>query len=151
MKQPGVDFPDESDPGAPPAPCVCAWRGMAFLDLGAVPEKSDCTRATCPCFHHARPGPTLDRAAEAYLGWARATFPGEDLPAIAAHLAEEARELKASPLDPEEMADVFLMVVWLAHNAGVNLAAAALAKLEVNRGRQWQRGPDGLVRHVERT
>ena len=98
------------------------------------------------------PGPidSLDDVSRDATAWANETFPHATSASRAAHLAREALELKANPTDPEEMADVFMLLGHLAAGAGVDLAAAARAKLEKNRRRKWG-APDaeGVVEHID--
>src|SRR4030042_321616 len=65
------------------------------------------------------------------------------------HLMKEAKELEEKPHSAEEMADVFMLGALVVHRvmtqaklARVDLNAACQAKLEVNRKREWQRGPN---------
>lgn len=48
-----------------------------------------------------------------------------------------------------ECADVFIMLVQVAAALGVDLGAAAEAKMAINRKRRWGRTPGGMVQHVE--
>lgn len=81
--------------------------------------------------------------------WADATFTQSTVQSIAAHLEREARELRAAPTDPEEMADVAMLLGHLIHRTGCDIVAAMRAKLMKNRARQWGT-PDaeGVVVHV---
>lgn len=94
--------------------------------------------------------PTLDHALYQSVEWAEETFgPGYDPEAKAAHLLKEAQELRDDPTDPEEMADVLMILGHLAAGAGVDLAAEVRKKLEKNRQREWgEPDGDGVVEHV---
>lgn len=70
--------------------------------------------------------------------WVQATFPDETFEGVLDHLKEEIVELEACPSDPGELADVFLLVQCLASHFGVDLMAAAEAKLRECRSREWE-------------
>lgn len=99
---------------------------------------------------------SLDTTARDALAWQAVTFRTRNAHSIAAHLRKEARELlgtddaPARVFDPNEMADVFLLLVALSNECGVDLAAAAAAKLAINKTRTWG-APDahGVVEHVK--
>ena len=116
--------------------------GAMFKDLAKAPP--------------AAPGPTdaehptLDSLAAEIREWQDATFPTATAASAAKHLLSEAHELVAQPTDPEEMADIFLLVIAVANKAGVNLAEAAAAKLAKNKARKWGKpNADGYVEHVK--
>lgn len=93
--------------------------------------------------------PTLDEVAAAAVRWQRATFPHATPETTLEHLRREIAELAANPRDSHEIADAFLLLVCLADRAGVDLAAAAGAKLAVNLTRRW--GPPdahGVSEHI---
>lgn len=58
-------------------------------------------------------------------------------------------ELEATPSDPEEIADCFLLLQCLASHYGVDLMAAARAKFEKCKLRKWERVPGVGFRHVK--
>jgi predicted house-cleaning noncanonical NTP pyrophosphatase (MazG superfamily) len=95
------------------------------------------------------PADSLEQVAVDAATWAAETFPNADNNSVAEHLLREVVELSSNPTDPEELADVFLLLSRLALTNGVDLAAAARAKLEKNRRRSWGE-PDskGVVEHV---
>lgn len=95
-------------------------------------------------------GVSLSRVLRESVEWAEETFgPGYDPHAKAAHLLKEAKELRDDPTDPEEMADVLMILGHLAAGAGVDLAAEVRKKLEKNRQREWgEPDGDGVVEHV---
>lgn len=95
------------------------------------------------------PTALLDRFGAEVAQWAEATFPGQTAKSKADHLVDEARELADAPDDGEEMADVLLLLLHIAHMQGVNLMLEARKKLEINKRRQW--GPAdtrGVHKHV---
>lgn len=71
---------------------------------------------------------------------------------IIEHLSREVEELRAEPFASEEYADMLMLVMDAARNAGFDMTAlygATWRKLEVNRARQWGT-PDehGIIEHV---
>jgi hypothetical protein len=95
--------------------------------------------------------PTSDLAAalEETTEFGRRTFPRATTASVAAHLQREALELAASPCDPNEIADVVILLAHLAHLAGVDLTLAVRAKHEINLARTWgQPDSQGVVEHV---
>lgn len=81
--------------------------------------------------------------------WAGKTFPGQTAKSKADHLLDEARELADAPADGEEMADVFLLLLHIAHMGGVDLMEEARKKLAKNQARQWSAPDDrGVYHHV---
>lgn len=91
----------------------------------------------------------LDALAIEINEWAAVTFPFRTAASVAEHLRREAHELAEAPLDPEEMADVFILLANLWKLTGVDLPCAVAAKLAKNRARKWGK-PDaqGVVEHV---
>lgn len=97
-----------------------------------------------------RSAESLDVLAEEVRRWQHATFPRATPASAARHLLKEARELDAAPTDAEEIADVLLLIIGVADAAGVDLAAAARAKLEINKTRSWGvPDADGVVEHID--
>lgn len=101
--------------------------------------------------------------------WGLETFPQSTLETIAAHLCEEAAELRArasehvkdagNGLDvlasyerdkmAEEAADVLLLLLHLCHRAEIDLLDAAAVKFALCKGRKWEYDPEkGYSRHV---
>lgn len=95
---------------------------------------------------------SLDGARESAVQWSVSQFPAENQAACLEHLRREVDELIADPTSAEEMADVFMLLVRAAHNAGVQLGAAVLCKVLINAGRDWG-VPDekGVIEHVRDT
>lgn len=98
----------------------------------------------------------LDQVARDVVRWHQKEFRDAAPAGAVAQLAEEVMEL-AAVMDQaddagtaEELADCFILLVAIARLTGVDLAAAAQAKLEVNKGRTY--GPPdeyGIRRHVK--
>jgi len=82
-------------------------------------------------------------------GWASETFPARQPAAAWLKLFEELGEVIKSPADPLEWGDVFIMLLDLASMNGVDVADAVLAKLFINRRRQWAQLPSGVFSHVD--
>lgn len=88
--------------------------------------------------------------------WSQSTFGADDergpLGPIR-HLRKETDELEAAPTDPEEYADALLLLLDASRRAGIGLKeliAAARAKLEVNKARDWPKGrADQPVEHAK--
>lgn len=99
--------------------------------------------------HESRHRSSLDVAFGESTYWSNSQFPNATHESKAEHLLREAAELRANPTDPEEMADVFMLLAHLADGAHVNLARAVFDKLEKNRKRAWGE-PDefGVIEHV---
>lgn len=81
--------------------------------------------------------------------WQASTFPNATPASCAEHLRREAEELADNPTDPEEMADVMMLLYGLSSSAGVDLRQAVADKLRKNRQRLWGQ-PDrhGVVEHI---
>ena len=92
----------------------------------------------------------LDGLAVEHCNWARGVFTESTPQSVTEHLRREAIELAENPTDPSEMADVFLLLVWLADITGTDLVGAIEDKIDVNRSRTWGE-PDsyGVVEHIK--
>lgn len=95
---------------------------------------------------------SLDATLAEVVAWQAETFPVATSRSRVEHLRREVLELVEDPSDPEEMADVLMLLAGLAAGEGVDLHAALRTKLEKNRARQWGE-PDehGVVEHVRET
>jgi len=83
--------------------------------------------------------------------WAVQTFPKATHTSITAHMYKELQELRAAKTTlnkAEECADLYLMLLHLAHINGFDLFLSGRHKLDICRGRTWCR-PDaeGVVEH----
>lgn len=83
---------------------------------------------------------------EEIQSWHRATFPGLPLPSKTRKLVHEAEELELRPLNLEEMADVFIVLMTIIPS-WPRLLLAVAAKMKVNRARTWHELPDGTWQH----
>jgi hypothetical protein len=92
---------------------------------------------------------TLAELEQAYGDWCLEVFPDAGTQDWCDHLAEEVEELRKSDCkDPLEFGDVLLLLIDAARRNGISLLDAACEKFEINRGRDWERGEDGVYRHV---
>jgi dCMP deaminase len=92
---------------------------------------------------------TLDGLSRDIRAWQAVTFPKATPSSVTEHLRREAEELAAAPLSPEEMADVFHLLVAAAEAAGYDFAEIVARKFSENKARTWGK-PDahGVVEHV---
>lgn len=101
----------------------------------------------CPECHSPTP---LKRFQKEVGDWSRETFKLQTPASKIEHLRREVEELGKDPADAGEMADCLILLCGIAELAGVDLLAAAQAKMVVNRAREWG-APDetGVCSHVE--
>jgi hypothetical protein len=92
---------------------------------------------------------TLETLAREIRAWQAQTFPHATPESVAEHLRREAEELASEPSNPEEMADIFHLLVAAAEANGYDLVDVVATKFVVNKGRRWQ-SPDaaGVVEHI---
>lgn len=92
---------------------------------------------------------TLQSIIDEITEWQRKTFPYATPQSAAAHLKREAAELFQDPYDGSEMADIFFLLIAVAHTAEIDLIAEVEEKLRINKNRQWGK-PDaeGVVEHI---
>lgn len=99
-----------------------------------------------------RKGKTLKELQADVVSWANEVIPDRHPQATFNKLVfEEIPELVNGGLkDPLEFADILILVLDLAHLAGVDAEKALTAKMFINRQRKWVVNPDtGLMSHVE--
>jgi len=73
--------------------------------------------------------------------WADSVFIGQTVQGKLEHLAEEVREIMASPQDPMEYADAAMLLFDAARTAGISVEEvfhAMRQKLDINRSREWR-------------
>ena len=82
--------------------------------------------------------------------WADQIVPERTAMSTIAKLLEEIGELIASERmnDPEELADVAILVLDLFHIQGVNLEMAVKQKMLINASRHWEVADNGAARHT---
>ena len=83
--------------------------------------------------------------------WAEKTFPKRTWDNCFKKLfMEELPEILDKRDDPLEYADLFILLIDMAHMKGVNIADAVRRKVEINEAREWDRDPEtGLYSHKE--
>lgn len=99
--------------------------------------------------HHRYGVGSLDSLARDIRAWQAATFPHATPSSVAEHLRREADELAGAPSNPEEIADIFHLLVAAAEANGYDLVDVVATKFAVNLHRRWQ-APDaaGVVEHI---
>lgn len=87
---------------------------------------------------------------EAIAAWADQINPNRTALSTIAKLLEEIGELIASERmnDPNELADVAILVLDLFHLQGVDMCNAIKGKMIVNISRQWRIADNGAMSHV---
>jgi Protein of unknown function (DUF550) len=81
--------------------------------------------------------------------WADSAMPDRTPTHALLKMSEEIGELIRDPTDPEEYADLFIMLVDLAAMHGVtDLGAAVKAKMKINANRKWEQMPTGTMQHT---
>ncbi len=81
--------------------------------------------------------------------WASKTFPEATEESIIAHLRDEANNELAHGCAPEELADVVLLLLHLAHKRGISLVQAMRDKFRRNQNRTWgAKNEHGFQEHV---
>jgi hypothetical protein len=95
---------------------------------------------------------SLDALARDIRAWQATTFSHASPASVAEHLRREAEELWMAPTNPEEIADIFHLLVAAAEANGYDLIDVVATKFAVNKARTWGK-PDGLgvVEHVRET
>ncbi len=85
-----------------------------------------------------------------YISWSQKTFPDQTRESIWTHFLEEVEEMRDAPHDGSEFADVFALLLCLAHKSGVDLVEELRKKFAINKGRTWVQTPAGM-RHERPT
>lgn len=93
--------------------------------------------------------PSLDALTADIRAWQAETFPDATPESVAEHLRREAEELAGEPTNPEEIADIFHLLVAAAEANGYDLIDVVATKFVINKNRRWGQ-PDemGCVEHV---
>lgn len=76
-------------------------------------------------------------------------FPRRTTESMFMKLFTEIGELTENPENPEEIADVFIMLLDHAARQNVDLEAAIRKKMEINNNRVWEANELGVFRHVK--
>ena len=80
--------------------------------------------------------------------WANNAMPNRTPSNALLKMTEETAELIRDPTDPEEYADILVMLVDLAAMHGVHdLGEAVRKKMKVNANRTWSQTSTGIMRH----
>lgn len=98
------------------------------------------------------PEASLDGLTRRVIEWADRVYPHRTpYAALTKMIVEEVPELLHGGLeDPEEYADVLIMLVDLAHLQGFDIVEAAHRKMDRNERRNWAIDPDtGLLNHTD--
>lgn len=82
--------------------------------------------------------------------WAESAFPDRTDSSMFLKMYGELAELIDSDGDPHELADVFIMLMDYAVRKGIDIDAAVMQKLEINRARTWKIMPNGTMQHEEK-
>lgn len=88
-----------------------------------------------------------------HAAWSQAQFGDVSAVGPAKHLAKEAMEVAADPLDPIEHADCWMLLWDMQRRAGISdaqLADAIREKLAINQARRWPAPKEGEAREHDR-
>lgn len=88
-----------------------------------------------------------------HAAWSQAQFGDVSAVGPAKHLAKEAMEVAADPLDPIEHADCWMLLWDMQRRAGISdaqLADAIREKLAINQARKWPAPKEGEAREHDR-
>lgn len=126
--------------------------GATMYVVGPRVVCPDCRDALKLCgveYRHRAGVPSLDRLVRDIRAWQARTFPHATPSSVAEHLRREAEELAGEPTNPEEIADIFHLLVAAAEANDYDLAAVVGTKFAVNQARTWGK-PDemGVSEHV---
>jgi NTP pyrophosphatase (non-canonical NTP hydrolase) len=82
--------------------------------------------------------------------WATKTFPTASNHSRVQHIKKEVEELEAEPQDPNEMADILILLIHHAAANGVDIFTAVEDKFKILKTRKWGApDKDGVVEHIE--
>jgi predicted house-cleaning noncanonical NTP pyrophosphatase (MazG superfamily) len=86
------------------------------------------------------------------VSWLQTAYPNRTQQDVLVKFLEEVAELFKNPNDPTEQADLLILLLDLAHFAGMSgedLLMHGHTKMETNRGRKWKIDPQtGIMSHV---
>lgn len=96
-------------------------------------------------------GESLSMMQKDIISWANSVMPHRTITNACTKLVmEEIPEFLMSDNDPLELADIAIILLDMAHLAGVDLEAAIREKMAINKARTWQINQStGLLKHVE--
>lgn len=111
-----------------------------------------CYNGVPDCWHvkpeDAPTDPTVADLQNLVFEFAEETFGGKREDAAWKKLFEEIGETLKNPQDPLEWADVFIILLDLAAIYKIDVGAATLAKMAINRDRVWTTAGTGVMQHV---
>jgi len=86
---------------------------------------------------------------EEVVQWLMNVYPDRTHQDVLVKFLEEVAELFKNPKDPDEVADLMILLVDLAYHGKIDLIQAAWRKLEINKRRTWKIDPvTGIMSHV---
>lgn len=168
---PAQDWPAHRDYGIPPRPwgvchdgirdalgrlifkpsIVSSTRGFVSANNDAMEEVVKTVNEISTCFNCKVSMPDMQAQV---VRWADEMFP-DRVPANGfMKFFEEFGEVIKNPRDPQEWADVFIMLFDLADHYGLKgqaLSNAIHAKMSINKGRKWTKSETGVMQHVNST
>jgi NTP pyrophosphatase (non-canonical NTP hydrolase) len=93
----------------------------------------------------------IDELANDIKSWADHAFPDRSDQSMFFKLYQEIGELADAEGDNigHELADVIIMLLDYGKRKRINIAQAVRSKLEINKSRKWEQGPNGTFRHIK--
>lgn len=92
---------------------------------------------------------TVQDIAIEVFDWAEQQFPHRTDASMALKMYSEIGEMLESDGHPLEIADVLILLLDYAVRKNVNIEDAILAKLEINKSRNWEISHLGVMSHVK--
>lgn len=131
-----------ADKGTDAAKDAAQRWGAAYIE--SVPEEDT------PEQPRVFSGGSIAETQRLIAGWADEVFPDRTISEAVFKMKKELLELEGSKhLDPGEFADVAILLLDIAHLAGVDIAAAVEDKMKINMRREWVKLEDGTRQHVK--
>lgn len=87
----------------------------------------------------------MDQTVKDFIVWAKPKFPyeKENIDSVIERIEEEVAELRASPNDPYEIADIMFFCVWYSHLKGWDVSQYMAHKLAMLKNRTWIQKENG--------
>ena len=82
--------------------------------------------------------------------WADKVYPNRTVQNAVTKLLEEIGEWAASPRDPDELADMCIVIFDIASMLKVDIGQEIVKKMEINKARSWRITDKGTMQHVEK-
>ena len=92
--------------------------------------------------------PNIEQLTNRITAWADRVFPQRTQQSALLKMYEEIGELVKNPKNPDEYADICIMLFDLARMNGVNVAQAIEHKMFVNEHRTWRETETGTMQHL---